>query len=422
MHTKFIRSVLPAALFLTLLPARAHTVERPVKASVSIEEFDSLSSDVDKIKKHLSLRDRVHLGGYGEVIFNYDFSSKRTGISELGDGGIGLGKALEDAPRHGSLNVPRAVIMLGVYLGKGWGMETDVQIENCTSVSLDQFWIEKQFRPEACLRAGYLTLPVGATNAHDDPLEFFAVNRPEAEDGILPCDWHQSGLSFFGEAGVWSYEGIVIPGLATSLFNGDRWLIPEDESGLFDYSAGNEIAFAGRVDNRSAEGLRLSVSGYWGASLNNRLIHPDGKRERVRGTVGFLSFDFCYEDYGWALRGNGNWGRYSKVLDRDGAHYRSGAESAFSAAFEGGYDLLRFKPSTDQRLYLFGRYDYWEPADPDDSFLGYGWGERQRVAAGLNYFPIDRVVVKAQYSHTFTAGGGGIPMVSVGIAYSGQFF
>ncbi len=387
----------------------AHTVSRPVTPE-----------DLDTIREKVSLLSRVHLGGYGEAVYNYNFSTTRVSNTDA---------LYEDSKGHGSLDIPRIVLMLGVNLGKGWGVETDIQFENCKNVSIDQFWIEKLFCKEAGLRAGYLTLPVGTTNPHDDPLEFFAVNRPEGEDVILPCDWHQAGLSFFGEAGDWNYEAILIPGLNTSMFTADQWLALDEAGESFNFSKGNSLAIAGRVENTSVARLRLGLSGYYGSSFNNRLAFIDGPQQRIKGNVGFLSLDFLYDNYGWVLRGNGSWGRYSKTVKRMGElegveEHHSQAKSAFDASFEGGYDLFnlgRMKES-GQKFYVFGRYDFYQPSEASDSFLGYDWSHQQRVGAGINYFPIDKVVVKAEYSHTFLPGGKGIPMLSLGVAYSGQFF
>lgn len=396
-----------AALFAT--GAKAHTVSSPVTID-----------DLDTIREKVSLLSRVHLGGYGEATYNYNFSSTRVSNSDA---------LYEDSRGHGNFDIPRIVLMLGVNLGKGWGVETDVQFENCKHVSIDQFWIEKQFCKEAGLRAGYLTLPVGATNPHDDPLEFFSVNRPDGEDAILPCDWHQTGLSFFGEAGDWNYEAIIIPGLNTSLFTEDQWLALDASGAHFNYSKGNSLALAARVENTSLNGLRLGLSGYYGASFNNRLAFIDGVQQRIKGNVGFLSLDFLYDNFGWVLRGNGSWGRYSKNVKRFGEiedvdEYRHHAKSAFDASFEGGYDLFNLgkMKESGQKFYIFGRYDYYQPAEAGDAFLGYDWSRCQRVGAGINYFPMDKVVVKAEYSHTFLPGCKGVPMLSLGVAYSGQFF
>lgn len=400
---------LSLSLVATGFTMQAHTVSNPVTPE-----------DLDTIKEKVSLLSRIHLGGYGEATYNYNFSSTRVSNTDA---------LYEDAHGHSSFDIPRIVLMLGVKLGKGWGIETDVAFENCKSVGIDQFWIEKLFTKEAGLKAGYLTLPVGFMNPHDDPLEFFSVNRPDGEDAILPCDWHQVGVSFFGEAGPWRYEAVLIPGLNSSIFTEDQWLRLDEAGENFNYSKGNALAVAGRVENSSVEGLRLGLSGYYGATFNNRIAFADGASSKIRGNVGFLALDFLYDNYSWLLRGNGSWGRYSKGLKgkaeiEDVNNYHNGAKSAFSASFEGGYDifnLCRLRES-GQKFYLFAHYDYCQPAEESESFLGYDWSHRNRVGAGINYFPIDKVVVKAEYSHTFLPGGSGMPMLSLGVAFSGQFF
>lgn len=406
---RIIREVLSVLLLLScVFGGRAHTVSHPVTPE-----------ELDTIREKVSLLSRIHLGGYGEATYNYNFSS--TAVSN--------GDALyEDSRGHGSLDIPRIVLMLGIDLGKGWGVETDVQFENCKRVSIDQFWIEKVFKKYASLRVGYLMLPVGL-NAHDDPLEFFPVNRPEGEEVMLPCDWHQAGISFFGEAGAWKYEGIVIPGINTDIFSEDRWATLDEADENFTYRKGHSAGVAGRIENSSVAGLRLSLSGYWGLTYNNRLAFMNGIKERIKGNVGVLAFDLLYDDHNCILRGNGSWGRYSKSNKLTGVtegieeHRRKG-KSAFSASFEGGYDMFslgKIKES-GQKFYVFGRYDYYQPAEGSDLFLGYQWTHRQKVSGGINYFPIENVVVKAEYSHTFLGGGGGIPMLSLGVAYSGEFF
>ncbi|MDE5869933.1 MAG: hypothetical protein K2H18_06845 [Muribaculaceae bacterium] len=409
MKKGFKTALLSGLLMSTAFGAGAHTMSHPVTPE-----------ELDTIREKVSLLSRIHLGGYGEAVYNYNFSS--TAVSN--------GNALfEDSRGHGSFNVPRIVIMLGINLGKGWGVETDVAFDNCKEAYIDQFWIEKLFNRKAGLRVGKLTLPVGVTNAHDDPLEFFSVNRPEGEDAILPCDWHQLGLSFFGEAGDWSYEAILIPGINTDIFSEDRWVTLDEEGESFTYRKGHSAAVAGRVYNRSVSGLRLGLSGYWGLTYNNRLAFINGIKERIKGNVGVLSLDFLYDDNNCVLRGNGTWGRYSKCGKFTGEtegieEHRGRSKSAFSASFEGGYDMFSLGTMKErgQKFYVFGRYDFYQPAEGSGSFLGYDWGHCQRVGCGVNYFPIENVVVKAEYSHTFPGGGRGIPMVSLGVAYSGEFF
>ena len=86
-------------------------------------------------------------------------------------------------------------------------------------MALEQFWIQKSFCPQFNIRAGHIVVPVGATNAHHLPTEFFGVYRPEGENTIFPCTWHETGLSFWGKAGDWRYEALLLPGLDSDRFD-----------------------------------------------------------------------------------------------------------------------------------------------------------------------------------------------------------
>lgn len=406
------------SLFLTLT-AVAHAVPK----FVTVEEFDT-------IREKLDVLSRINLGGFGEGTFNYDFSSVRSYVGE---------SDIEDAPSHYSFDIPRIVLMLEVNLGKGWGIETDIQFENLNKVGIDQFWIQKQLSIAAGFRVGYFTLPVGEMNAHDDPLEFFTVNRPEGEDEILPCEWHQTGVSFFGEKGPWSYDFMVLPGLNTSLFSKSNIVYTDKDGELLSVAKGRDFAITGRLDNTSIAGLRLTASGYWGLSSNTRLEYGNGINSEVKGNIGVLSFDFLYDNYGLVVRGNTTWGRYSKstVTTHSESNFSdkySGFKNAVSVGLEGGYNVFNLFPDVkEQKLYVFGRYDYWQPyteidktslilsyRDPS-SVLGYDWGKAQKLTVGINYFPIDNVVIKADFSQRFEANCKRGPMVSLGVGYSGQF-
>ena len=143
---------------------------------------------------------------------------------------------------HGRFDLPHAVIMLGYDFGKGWklGMEIEFEhggveaavereneeagefekeIERGGEVALEQFWIEKSFFPQLNVRAGHIIVPVGLTNTSHLPTQFFTVYRPEGENTIMPCTWHETGISVWGRAGDWRYEALMVAGLNSTLFS-----------------------------------------------------------------------------------------------------------------------------------------------------------------------------------------------------------
>ena len=74
-------------------------------------------------------------------------------------------------------------------------------------------------------------------------------------------------------------------------------------------------------------------------------------------------------------------------------------------------------------MWLFCRYEYYDSMfKTQGSVQDYKWTARKHVASGINYYPIQDIVIKAdfhigildkKYNHE--------PAISLGVAYSGLF-
>lgn len=101
-------------------------------------------------------------------------------------------------------------------------------------------------------------------------------------------------------------------------------------------------------------------------------------------------------------------------------------EAAIAYGLEAGYNVFsQFSKLRERRqqLYVFGRYEYYNPYIRDkEKQLDFGYTAKDRMAVGLNYFPIPEIAVKAEYSHRFLKSPyNNEPSVSLGIAYQGFF-
>lgn len=74
-----------------------------------------------------------------------------------------------------------------------------------------------------------------------------------------------------------------------------------------------------------------------------------------------------------------------------------------------------------KKLYVFGRYEYYDSYHKAaKGFSKYEWTKKQRMAVGLNYYPMKDIVVKAEYSKRFLKSQyNNEPSFSLGIAYAG---
>ena len=430
--------VITLGLFLCLGTARAGDRQEPGGAQPSATE------------KEEPKKSRLVIGGYGEAVYSRNFFSDnylRYTNAELHKDG-----------KHSRFDLPHVVLMLGYDFGKGWSFGTEIEfehggtesaieieeeeggeyeseIERGGEVALEQFWIQKAFCPEFNIRLGHIVVPVGATNAHHLPTEFFGVYRPEGENTIFPCTWHETGVSLWGRAGDWRYEALLIAGLDSERFGRQGW-IHDGSASPYEFKIANSMAGAFRIDNYSVKGLRLSVSGYAGNSFHNTLKTPSSSYDKVKGTVLIGAFDFHFDRWNWIARGNFDYGHLSDsdvitAYNMDGTDAspspkQSVASAALAAGIEVGYDLfsqINKMRQKDQKLYLFGRYDYYDSMyDTESSVLDFQYCGRHRVAVGVNYYPIRDIVLKGEYSvGLLKSRYNNEPALSFGVAYAGFF-
>ena len=222
---------------------------------------------------------RLSVGGYGEAAFSRNFYSDH--VSRYSQP-----EEHKDDPSHGRFDIPHAVVWLGYDFGKGWTLGTEIEFEHGGTgiayekedeeggeweqetekggeVELEQLWIQKSFARWANLRVGHIVVPVGLTNAHHEPLNFFTVYRPEGESTIMPCTWHQTGVSFWGRYKDFRYEAQLVAGLNSDNFTNTGWIKKGHKSPM-EFDVANKYGVALRVDNYSVPGLRIGLSGYYG--------------------------------------------------------------------------------------------------------------------------------------------------------------
>ena len=410
--------------------------------------------DSTKMQKFLG---RLTVGGYGEVALTRNFYSDNVYRYSQPEAHKG--------EQHGRFDIPHAVIFLGYDFGKGWSMQTEIEFEHLGTgsaverefeeageweaeieqggeVELEQFWIQKSFFPQLNLRAGHIVVPVGGLNNAHEPLNFFTVYRPEGEFNILPSTWHDTGISLWGvtpigkKGGSFRYEAQVVAGLDAMMFTRDKF-IHNGARSAFEFKVANNYGGALRLDVSPFAGLRFGLSGYAGNTVNNTYPRENlSEQYNVKGTLLVGAFDLLYKGGGVIVRANADYGHLSDAATVSKLKARrSGGDSPYSSApvataamaagAEAGLDIFHFIPSLrgKQNFYLFGRYEFYNSYIPSGAdATGFDYTAKHRIAAGINYFPIPQIAVKAEYSHRFLHSEfNPEPSVSVGVAYMAFF-
>jgi hypothetical protein len=420
-----------------------------VMASCLAEHAQESSADSTQQPRKVS---RLSVGGYGEANFTRNFFSDH--VSRYSQP-----EAHKDDPSHGRFDIPHAVIYLGYDFGKGWTFGTEVEFEHGGAgiayekedeeggeweqetekggeVELEQFWLQKSFAAWANIRAGHIVVPVGLNNAHHEPLSYFTIYRPEGENTIMPSTWHQTGVSFWGRYKDFRYEAQFLAGLNADQFTNVGWIHKGHKSPM-EFDVANKYGAALRIDNYSIPGLRIGLSGYYGHSIGNTYPNDaNGAGATYKGRVAIGAVDFTYNAHNWIVRGQADYGYLGDAAELKYMYNRLNSKSpfkhsafvssnAYAIGIEAGYNIfsqIQCLHQKGERLYLFGRYEAYNPYASKTNGVSYDYTDVKRMAVGFNYHPIRQIVIKGEYSKRFLKSlYNDEPSVSIGVAYEGFF-
>lgn len=396
---------------------------------------------------------KLSIGGYGEVALSRNFFSDNVYR-------YSSPSQYANDPSHGRFDIPHAVVYLGYDFGKGWSMQTEIEFEHTGTgsavekefteageweteiekggeVELEQFWLQKSFSGALNLRIGHIVVPIGGLNNAHEPLNFFTVYRPEGEYTILPSTWHDTGISLWGQAGAWRYEAQIIAGLDGFMFDRDNFVHYGAKS-PYEYKVANNLGYVLRIDNYSFKNLRIGLSGYYGHSMHNSFPNDmhNTRYAGIKARTALGALDFVYKGSRLTIRGNADFGyvgdastlsQVKRNLSSNNAPYKKipVAQNAVAAGIEAGYDIMPWfseRVAREQKLYAFARYEYYDPYIPAPDQQDYTFTDRHRIAAGINWFPIPEIAVKAEYSRRFLlAPFNDEPSINIGLAYMAFF-
>lgn len=422
-------------------------------ATAFAQSDETLSAAEKSAEIYASGYEKFRFGGYGEILANFmDY-----GINRYYGGDNGNSKT-----NRNSISIPRFVLAFDYKFNSKWilgaeiefeagGVGTAYELENTENgeyeteiekggeVALEQFHITRLIHPTFNVRVGHLIVPVGLTNEHHEPINFFGTSRPEGETTLLPSTWHENGIEVFGTFGRgytrFSYEALVVAGLNACGFSRDQW-VAGGKQGIFETDNFTSPAYVGRLNYQGVPGLKIGASFYY---CNNVGANSDKLQSfsGIKSALKIYTADFQYKNKYVTARGNMIYGdlNNSEALDKyiinqsnksPYSRLTPVAQNAVSYGGEVGVNLHSiFKDNKKVPvIYPFVRYEYYNPQED---------GEGRQVmdlrakvgmwTAGANWYALPNLVVKADYT-TRRIGDGKYNSeneFSLAVAYVGWF-
>jgi hypothetical protein len=314
------------------------------------------------------------LGGYGEMHLN------------LGD--------------KEQIDFHRWVLFLSHRFNDRISLHSELEVEHSLAgdgkngeVEIEQAYIEMQLGRGMQAKAGLFLLPVGIINETHEPTTFFGTERNPIESEIIPSTWWEGGigLSQTLENGL-SWDVAVHSGLNVPTMGSDAYRIRSGRQKVSEAPA-MEPAVTGRLRYTGVPGLDVSVFG----QFQNDITQMAGTEDNAAVFWGAAA---SYQRGGFGLRGlYGAWdidGDSVAMMDLD-SQYGYYIEPSYTWTLDQG-----------NRVGVFGRYNHYDAAK----------GDLAQYDLGLNYWPIDNVVFKADYSHIDQDGKDTEDIFNFGVGYS----
>lgn len=404
---------------------------------------------------------KFRLGGYGEMVAAF----KNYGINRFYGGSDGNSKT-----HRNTISIPRFVLAFDYNFNSKWtlgaeiefesgGVGTAYELENTENgeyetevekggeVAIEQFHITRKFLKELNVRFGHLIVPVGLTNTHHEPINFFGTVRPEGESTLLPCTWHDNGMEILGQIGKnnykFDYNFLVVSGLNLNGFDRNNWA-GNSKQGIFEEDNFTCPAIVARLEYKGIKGLRIGGSYYYcadakkNADKEQNYASVDGKC-----AIKIATADIQYKNDYITFRSNLLFGHLdnslaiSKVntkLSNKSPYSRLTpiASKAVSYAGEFGINVKSFVSNPKfPDLIPFARLEYYNPQEEGE--IGQSMDPRLKTSMwiwGLNYKILPNLVAKFDYTKreigTGKIFGSGAynpeNEFAFGLAYIGWFF
>jgi len=237
-------------------------------------------------------------------------------------------------------------------------------------VELEQAYVEFDLQDNLQARGGVFILPIGILNETHEPNTFYGVERNNVENIIIPSTWWAAGAGISGQhaSGIsWDlaiHEGLQMPTSGSSAF---RVRSGRQKSAQ---ATAEDLAYTGRIRYTGIPGLELGASANYQADASQ--ASGDGLDSGL-----LLEAHVDYRKGPFGLRA-----LYAQ-WDFDGTEVAAAGDDDQS----GWYIEPSFKPRSDIGLYT--RYEDIEGGRSQDMF--------DQWEIGVNYWPHEQVVIKADY-------------------------
>jgi len=362
-----IASVAACLATTQILPAHTFRERLAEGGMLTANDIDAAFSNPQDLAWH----DRFSFGSYGEAHFNTgDVSDK--------------------------FDIHRLVLFTAYEFNSRFRFVSEIELEHLYSNDpgtdlvweLEQAYFELDLGNDYHLQAGGLLVPVGITNEIHEPTTFYGVERNRIETEIIPSTWTEFGIllrKHYDSGLQWDlalHRGLKID---ENQFNANG---PDLRNGRQKKNTYDEMGTAATA--------RVRYTGINGLELAASVQYQDDISQGAQDNSAILtSAHFIYTNGGFELRGLvANWEIDGDTTVAGTVVPGRGIDNQYGGFIEPSY---KWGFNNGTAVGVFSRLLYWENEDASDGQMEY--------QAGVNFWPTENTVVKADWVYEDRANG-----------------
>ncbi len=355
-----------------------HTAHTPAEQLIVNTGEDSLNS--------YDAHSKTVISGYGEVHYQRDINASQS-VADL----------------------KRAVLFVGHQFNGHIALLSELEVEDAKveggglsgEVAMEQVYLKFALNPRQYIVAGLFLPRIGLINENHLPVNFNGVERPQVEQLIIPSTWREIGVGFYGQTTALplTYSVALMTGLDNASFEHGSGFEGGRAEGQ--NAKANSLAITGAIQY-FAGNWKFQVSGYMGGTtpLAPKAADTLQLESGAFGTPLILTeADIQYANKGFSFKALGCNVSIPGAKSINTAYDNNTPEQMFGGYAELGYNLLekaRTEKWKKKQLTVFARYEMLDlNAKIPDNGLTDGTLDQTHLIAGIGYFPIPHVVIKA---------------------------
>lgn len=316
---------------------------------------------------------------------------------------FGYGEMHYNSGETDQIDLHRLILGLEHEYNEDVRLEAEIEIEHALAgegqngeVEIEQAYIEFDLDEDDRHRAktGAFLIPAGILNENHEPTTFFGVERNQVETKIIPTGWWEGGVAYEGafnngiKTDVAVHSGLSVD--STYKVRTGRQKVSE--------ATAKDPAITGAITWNGVPGYEVGGSTQWQRDIRQSqdvdsasAIFGEVHTNIRKGPIGFRALAAR-----WDIDGSG-----AAAL---GADEQVGWYAEPSYYFDTNYGEAG----------IFTRYEFHDnnAGDSTDS-------ETEEYLAGINFWPVEDVVLKADYKHIDAApGSNSDDIINLGVGFT----